>query len=81
LGAARVVATARLMPARNQILVPGIQTGADEVIIYLVFAGTPRKRNCHREVVSNLVKQYDGLDAAAAASSVLVLQNADGGRV
>lgn len=63
----------------NQILAQGIQSGDGEVVIYLVFAGTPGERNCHGEVVSNLAKQYGGLDAAATAlgyPDVPVLQDA-----
>ena len=43
------------------------------------FAGTPRYSNCHGKSVSELARQYDGLNAAAAAlgfSSVTALQNA-----
>ncbi len=63
----------------DQILVPGIRTGDGEVVISLIFVGTPGKPNCHGQVVSTLAKQYGGLDAAAAAlgySSVQFLQNA-----
>lgn len=63
----------------NQILAQGIQSGDGEVVIYLVFAGTPGEQNCHGEVVSNLAKRYGGLDAAATAlgyPDVPVLQDA-----
>jgi YVTN family beta-propeller protein len=43
------------------------------------FAGTPGKENCYGKSVSALVRQYHGLNAAAAAlgfSSVRSLQNA-----
>jgi YVTN family beta-propeller protein len=43
------------------------------------FAGTPGKANCYGKSVSALVRQYHGLNAAAAAlgfSSVRALQNA-----
>jgi hypothetical protein len=45
------------------------------------FAGTPGKGNCYGESVSALVRQYRGLNAAAAAlgySSVKALQTASG---
>ena len=63
----------------DQILFPGVQSGDGEVVVFLMFAGTPGKPNCHGEVVSNLAKQYGGLPAAAAAlgySSVPVMQDA-----
>jgi hypothetical protein len=43
------------------------------------FAGTPGEANCYGKSVSALVRQYHGLNAAAAAlgfSSVRALQNA-----
>jgi hypothetical protein len=63
----------------DQILIADWQSGNGEVVISVVFAGTPGTPNCHGMVVSTLAKQYGGLDAAAAAlgySSVQVLQNA-----
>jgi hypothetical protein len=53
--------------------------GATWVFARPVFAGTPGKANCHEKSASALVRQYHGLNAAAAAlgfSSVRALQNA-----
>jgi hypothetical protein len=53
--------------------------GAAWVFAQPVFAGTPGKANCYGKSVSALVRQYHGLNAAAAAlgfSSVRALQNA-----
>jgi hypothetical protein len=44
-----------------------------------MFAGTPGKANCHGKSVSALVRQYHGLNAAAAAlgfPTVRALENA-----
>jgi hypothetical protein len=63
----------------DQILIADWQTGNGEVVISIVFAGTPGTPTCRGKVVSTLAKQYGGLDAAAAAlgySSVQVLRNA-----
>ena len=49
----------------DSIQVAGTQTGDGEVVINTIFVGTPGKPNCHGEAVSNLAKQYGGLDAAA----------------
>jgi hypothetical protein len=69
---------------KNKILVADIWPGNGEVIIMEVspqFAGTPGKANCHIKSVAALVRQYGGLDAAAAAlgfDSVNALQEAIG---
>ncbi len=49
----------------DQILVADLQTGNGEVVISVVFLGTPGP-NCYREVVSALTLQYGDLATAAA---------------
>ena len=52
--------------------------GAAWVFNQPIFAGTPGKSNCHGQSVSQLAKQYGGLNGAAAAlgySDVSSLQN------
>ena len=49
------------------------------IVRAVTFAGTPGKSNCHGQSVSALVRQYGGLNAAAAAlgyPSVRALQEA-----
>jgi len=58
---------------------PGDNKSAGAAWVFAPFAGTPGKANCYGKSVSALVRQYHGLNAAAAAlgfSSVRALQNA-----
>jgi hypothetical protein len=57
----------------------GSSLGAAWVFVQPVFAGTPGKANCHGKSVSALARQYEGLNAAAAAlgyADVSALQRA-----
>jgi hypothetical protein len=66
----------------NQVLVANLQIGDGEVVISKIsplFAGMPGKANCHSRSVLVLVKQYGGLNNAAAAlgfDSVKALEDA-----
>jgi hypothetical protein len=54
----------------NQVLVANLQIGDGEVVIRKIspqFAGTPGRANCHSRSVLVLVKQYGGVNNAAAA--------------
>jgi hypothetical protein len=71
--------------ATNKVIGSPIPVGAAPVAFGMFiqpspkFAGTPGKANCYGQIVSALVRQYHGLNAAAAAlgfSSVRELQNA-----
>jgi YVTN family beta-propeller protein len=74
--------------ATNTVIGPPIPVGFEPVAFgvfiqpaqpAMTFAGTPGKANCYGKSVSALVRQYKGLNAAAAAlgfPSVQALQNA-----